>query len=728
MKKRWIYGIIIFLSITSIGLAIDWWSALPEGEQASYVGRQTCFQCHQKEAAEWKDSDHDLAMNPATPEFVLGDFDNTELEHFGITSQMTHEGDKYYVTTQGPDGKQARFEVKYVIGVRPLQQYLAELERGRIQVLPVTWDTEMKRWYYVGLDEPFGPDDPLHWTGSAQNWNHMCAECHTTNWAKNYDVATDSHHFSFSEMRVSCEACHGPGSIHVKLANSNSLFWDRRYGYGLAKLKGKDATAQLESCAPCHSHRRHVAPGHTPLERFHDHYALSLLDDHLYHPDGQINEEVYVFGSFTQSKMYRKGVRCTDCHNPHSLKLKFTGNKLCTQCHLEARYDVPSHHHHKMGTKGASCVECHMPSKTYMGVDPRRDHSLRIPRPDLTVKLGTPNACNQCHTKAEENAEWATHKVEEWYGPKRRDDPHYGEILAAGRAGKSEAEQSLIKLTREKEVGPIVRATAVSLLATRYNTTESREAVERALKSKEELVRLAALQGFEGWTPGPEQDPSKIGKLLAEGLTDSSRGVRTEVARILSGLPIMPDTRQNQKALKQALEEYKAGLLADGDQSGSHMSLGILYANQGDLKKAEAEFRTAIKLSPAVAGPRSNLAQLLEQQGRADEVKALRSKEAELLARDARLLPENPMLQYRLGLLYYLLGREDEAVTALTKACELEPQSTDFRLMLTLLYEKQQQWKLAWESAAALVRLQPNNQEFRQIYLNMYQKANPEGK
>ncbi|MCA9023245.1 MAG: tetratricopeptide repeat protein, partial [Planctomycetaceae bacterium] len=360
--------------------------------------------------------------------------------------------------------------------------------------------------------------------------------------------------------------------------------------------------------------------------------------------------------------------------------------------------------------------ECHMPSKTYMGVDPRRDHSLRIPRPDLTVKLGTPNACNQCHTKPEENAKWAAHKVEEWYGPKRRDDPHYGEILAAGRTGKPEAEAPLIKLTREKEVGPIVRATAVSLLATRYNTPESRKVVERALKSKEELVRLAALQGFEGWAPGSEQEASQIGKLLAEGLTDSSRGVRTEVARILTGLPVMPDTSQNQKALKQALEEYKAGLLADGDQSGSHMSLGILYANQGDLKKAEDEFRTAIKLSPAVAGPRSNLAQLLEQLGRADEVKELRTKEAELLARDARLLPDNPMLQYRLGLLYYLLGREDEAVTALKQACELEPQSADFRLMLTLLYEKQEQWKLAWESAAALVRLQPNNQQFRQIY------------
>lgn len=728
MKKRWIYGVIIFLCLTSIGLAIDWWTALPEGEQATYVGRQTCFECHQQQAEEWKESDHDLAMNPATPEFVLGDFDNTELEHFGITSRMSREGDKYYVNTQGPDGEMSRFEVKYVIGVHPLQQYLAELERGKIQVLPVTWDTELKRWYYASPDEPFGPEDPLHWTGSAQNWNHMCAECHTTNWAKNYDIATDTHHYSFSEMRVSCEACHGPGSIHVKLANSHSLFWDRRYGYGLAKLKGEDATAQLESCAPCHSHRRHVSPGHTPLDRFHDHYALSLLEDHLYHPDGQIDEEVYVFGSFTQSKMYRKGVRCTDCHNPHSLKLKFEGNKLCTQCHLEAKYDVPGHHHHKVDSKGAACVECHMPTKTYMGVDPRRDHSLRIPRPDLSVKLGTPNACNQCHTKADETPEWAAKKVDEWYGPKRRDDPHYGEILAAGQAGNPDAERALIKLTREKEVGPIVRATAVSLLASRYDTPESRKVVERSLKSNEELVRMAALRGFEGWNPRSEAEASRVGKLLAEGLTDDSRGVRTEVARILSSLPIMPNTDSNRKAFERALKDYKNNLLTDGDQSGSHMSLGILYANEGDLKKAEAEFRLAIKLAPAVAGARSNLAQLLEQQGRTQEAQELRSEEVELLARDARLLPDNALLQYRVGLLYYLLGREDEAASALEKACELEPQSADFRLMLTLLYEKQQKWEQALDSVKRLIQLQPENPTFRQIQMNLQQKANPQGK
>ena len=283
-------------------------------------------------------------------------------------------------------------------------------------------------------------------------------------------------------------------------------------------------------------------------------------------------------------------------------------------------------------------------------------------------------------------------------------------------------------MTREKEVGPIVRATAVSLLASRYDTPESRKVVERSLKSNEELVRMAALRGFEGWNPRSEAEASRVGKLLAEGLTDDSRGVRTEVARILSSLPIMPNTDSNRKALERALKDYKNNLLTDGDQSGSHMSLGILYANEGDLKKAEAEFRLAIKLAPAVAGARSNLAQLLEQQGRTQEAQELRSEEVELLARDARLLPDNALLQYRVGLLYYLLGREDEAASALEKACELEPQSADFRLMLTLLYEKQQKWEQALDSVKRLIQLQPENPTFRQIQMNLQQKANPQGK
>ena len=408
-KLRWRPWMFLLFALIPIAgwPAWDWWSVLPPGKTATYVGRQSCLKCHAEQGSRWQGSDHDMAMDLATPEFVLGDFNDTQLEHHGVTSKMRRRGDEFFVETEGPDGERGEFRVKYVFGYRPLQQYLTELDKGYVQVLPVTWDTEEKRWFYANPDAPFGPGDPLHWTGTAQNWNHMCADCHSTNFEKNYDLETDTYHYSYSEIDVSCEACHGPGSIHVELATANSLFWDRHYGYGLAKLKDKNSKTQIESCAPCHARRQRIYPGFEPGKDFHDHFGLSLLEEHLYHPDGQIDDEVYVYGSFTQSLMYRKGVRCTDCHDPHTTRIKYEGNRLCTQCHLSPKYDVPEHHHHQLGSQGALCVECHMPSKNYMVVDPRRDHSLRPPRPDLTVKLGVPNACNKCHTKEEESAQWA---------------------------------------------------------------------------------------------------------------------------------------------------------------------------------------------------------------------------------------------------------------------------------------------------------------------------------
>ena len=271
-RRRRVMALAVLLMLVSWP-AWDWWSVLPPGRTAGFVGRASCIQCHAEQGNLWEGSDHDRAMDLATPEFVLGDFNDTELEHHGVTSRMSRRGDEFFVETEGPDGKRGEFAVKYVFGYRPLQQYLAELEGGRVQVLPVTWDTEEQRWFYANPDAPFGPDDPLHWTGTAQNWNHMCADCHSTNYAKNYDLKTDTYHYSYSEIDVSCEACHGPGSIHVELAESNSLFWDRHYGYGLAKLKDKNPKTQLESCAPCHSRRQRIYPGFLPGEDFHDHFA-----------------------------------------------------------------------------------------------------------------------------------------------------------------------------------------------------------------------------------------------------------------------------------------------------------------------------------------------------------------------------------------------------------------------------------------------------------------------
>src|SRR5262249_6680361 len=156
--------------------------------------------------------------------------------------------------------------------------------------------------------------------------------------------------------------------------------------------------AELEACAPCHSRRRPITRDFQPGQHFLDAYVPNLLEQSVYHADGQILEEDYEYGSFVQSKMYHQGVTCSDCHNPHSGKLNQAGlNQTGTACHSAAKFDAVEHHHHEPYTAGGQCVNCHMPTRTYMVIDVRRDHSFRVPRPDLSLKYGTPNACNQCH-------------------------------------------------------------------------------------------------------------------------------------------------------------------------------------------------------------------------------------------------------------------------------------------------------------------------------------------
>ena len=324
---------------------------------------------------------------------------------------MYRDGKKFMVHTEGPDGKMHDYEVKFVLGIRPLQQYMVEFNRpedmpedetARVQVLRISWDTEKKEWFYLpppDVPEKLDPGDVLHWTGMAQCWNTMCAYCHSTDLQKNFDVQSLTYHTTWSEIDVSCEACHGPASIHVQLARKKSLFWDRKRGYGLAKLKTVETRPQIQTCAPCHARRSVHANHFRPGDNFYDYFNNELLAENTYYADGQILDEDYVFGSFIQSRMYHQDIRCTDCHNPHTARLKEDGNKVCTSCHQHAaaKYDTPAHHFHKSDSTGASCPECHMPESTYMEVDPRRDHSIRIPRPDLSVALGTPNACTRCH-------------------------------------------------------------------------------------------------------------------------------------------------------------------------------------------------------------------------------------------------------------------------------------------------------------------------------------------
>ncbi|MGQ0723351.1 MAG: cytochrome c3 family protein, partial [Candidatus Eiseniibacteriota bacterium] len=457
-----------------------------------FAGGDSCAECHPRESAAWAGSDHDRAMEPATAANVLGDFGGATLEHFGETATFLLRAGKPVVRIEEAGGGSAvEHEIAYTFGADPLQQYLVARPDGRMQVLPWCWDSREaaaggQRWFHIYPDEAVPPGDPLHWEGPNQNWNHVCAECHSTNLEKGYREKGDRFETTWSEVDVSCEACHGPAATHVEWARAAAAGGD-------GGERGEDPLSarpiserEVDTCGRCHSRRSTITeePAGGPLL---DTHRPALLDEGLYHADGQMRDEVYEWGSFLQSEMYFQDVKCSDCHDPHSARLRVPGNALCGQCHSMEDYDAPSHHFHEPGTRGAQCVECHMPAVTYMVVDPRRDHSFRIPRPDLSAKLGTPDACTTCHT--DRTAAWAADAVAGWYGADRRAGPHWGEAIHAGRTAAAGAREALLGVVADGAVPPIARATAISLLP-RYEPRELASVLRAAAVDDDAIVRL----------------------------------------------------------------------------------------------------------------------------------------------------------------------------------------------------------------------------------------------
>lgn len=718
----------------------DYWQTLPQDASPSFVGRAACISCHRDQADAFAGSHHDRAMDLATDETVLGDFNEATIEHDGIVSRMYRDGQRFMIHTEGETGEMEDFEVKYVFGVEPLQQYMVEFDRDaalaenelpRIQVLRISWDTIHQRWFYLrppDVQEKLAPDDPLHWTGTAQRWQTMCADCHSTNLQTNFDPQTAHYHTTFSEIDVSCEACHGPGSLHVELAQNKTFFWDRHRGYGLVTLKGDDAEPQLQTCAPCHSRRGVLDQHFVAGANYHDFFQLELLQEQTYYADGQIKDEVYEYGSFLQSKMYHKGIRCTDCHDPHSLKLKHPGNATCTSCHQHpaGKYDVPSHHHHAVGSEGAQCVNCHMPGRTYMEVDFRRDHSLRVPRPDLSVSLGTPNACSSCHVRdtldrlpqeqrgalreyadwlaaaeqgdtqiaelIRQTDQWCQQAVEQWYGTERQQPPHFGEAIAAFRSGEADGVQRMLALARQRdEFTPMIaRATALDHLAA-VGDVRAAKIAEGLLVDPSEppLVRAAAVRALA------VANPATIKRTLLPLLRDEARLVRSEATQLLATAAIYRTLSAGERTqVDLALREVQSALAVTADRAGAHMAWASLCEQRGKIPEAIAAYQTAIRVEPNMAGPRTNLAALLDEVGQQgdDQARAraaqLRRDELPLLARDSKLAPENAVVQYRYGLALYLDGQLQEALGQLQRAVELAPEMRDYQLALQLLQEK----------------------------------------
>ena len=410
--------------------------------------------------------------------------------------------------------------------------------------------------------------------------------------------------------------------------------WEMNPETGIARRTEKLASTELETCAACHSRRKVIAKNPRPGEPFLDAYLPALLEPGLYHADGQIDGEVYEYGSFLQSRMHAAGVTCSNCHDPHSAKLRAEGNALCAQCHLPAKFDVAEHHHHQPGSAGAQCVNCHMPTKNYMVVDARRDHSIRVPRPDLSVSLGTPNACTQCH--ADRPAQWAAETVAGWYPGGRQTTPHYGTALHAGRVGAADAEQQLDRLILDRSQPAIARASALPLLAP-YASPASEPAIKAAIGDPDPLVRAAAPRALPG-TP-----PPRFVDATAPLLSDPVRAVRIEAARALAGTDLLALTPEQQTALVKATAELVAAEMVDADRPEAHLNLGLLDLRRRQLPEAEAEYRTALRLDPNFVPALVNLADL-------DRARGMDEEGAELLKKAMAIEPDNADVRYALGL------------------------------------------------------------------------------
>jgi len=656
--------------------------------ESLFTGTASCVRCHSGQQQDWQGSDHSLAMQHANRETMLGDFDDSEFTANGFTSRFYTRDKKFWVYTDGPDGSMQEFEILYTFGVTPLQQYLVEFPDGRVQTLGIAWDTRPQdeggqRWFHLYPNLTIKAGDELHWTGLQQNWNYMCADCHSTHLVKAYDITSDTFKTSWSDINVGCESCHGPGREHLAWASGDDKLRLNDPDMGLAiVLKDRKDTSwvmnpdtgtaqrsrpatenhEIETCAACHSRRGQISSGMESDGAFLDHYRPALLTEALYHTDGQILDEVYVWGSFAQSRMQAAGVTCSDCHEPHNLKLRAEQENVCAQCHLSSKFAVTEHHRHDAGSSGANCLDCHMPETTYMVVDPRRDHSIRIPRPDISLEFDTPNACNQCHT--DKSTEWAVTEFNRLWPDASDPFQSWTKAFALARSGAPQSEIALIQIIRDQSKPEIARATAVSELRP-YLSPLSGEVLQTALTDKSPLVRFAALGVLDVL---PVENRYQFASAL---LSDPVLLVRIEAARISAPALRTQLAPEERAVLQSTLQEYINSQIENAERPESHLNLGNMYSQSGNMVEAEKSYRLAIKHHPDFGPAYANLADLYRLQG-------MDQSAADILSQGISKSPQNATLYHARGLLQARGQQMDAALVSLKKAAELQPGSARY--------------------------------------------------
>ena len=700
-----------------------------------FAGDKSCKSCHANENHDWEQSHHFMAMQPANDSTVTGNFNNATFTGDGVTSNFFKKDGKFIINTQGEDGKNHDYEVKFIFGFTPLQQYLVEFPGGRMQVPRVSWDVTNKKWFHQYPGQKIPSHDWLHWTSNAQNWNTMCASCHSTNLQKNYDIESDTYKTTYSVINVSCESCHGAGKLHIDYINGQDYHSADKIPGSLIKL-GKNAsqTEQLNTCAPCHARKSDISATLINSDEIMDNYIPQIPDKEFFHADGQQDAEDYIYTSFLQSKMFKQGVKCSNCHNSHSGKNVLIGNQTCLQCHAKT-YDDPTHTFHPIASSGSECKNCHMPGKIYMGNDLRFDHSFRVPRPDLSVKFGTPNACNNCHTG--KPAKWSADAITKWFGPLRK--YHFAEDLIPGSNLDANSEAHLIKLFSDTSVPNIIKATAVNYLGN-ITTTESLKILINALGHTYAQIRYRALRSLSVFQPASWTNV--VGPLLS----DKVRAVRIAAADLFITVPEKEIPGQYFKAFTSARNELQSYLAYQADFSVGNLMIADHYLKLQDYDNAGKFYERGLKKDSLMNYARLNLSSTYNLQGKND-------KALEVLITAAKIDPKNDRIFYNQALLYNEMNNKPAAAVSFAKAVELKtinprvyynyglllnenkkfkdaetilkkgiainPADPELYYVLTLVYIQTNDIAKARQMGIKLKQLDPGNPDYVQLFKNL---------
>ncbi len=585
---------------------------------ASYEGSATCRECHESFYQKWETSHHGKAMQPFTPRFA-------EDRLTPLAQPVSIGGRRYSVdlsrrrmTEETAESKTLRYPILHVLGGKNVFYFLTQLEKGKLQVMPLAYQVKDRSWYDTtgSMVRHFAPsgDAALDWKDPMLTFNTSCFGCHVSQLEKNYDPVNRSYRTVWREPGISCESCHGPGEEHSRVCRSlpkgaspSALF--------LKSWRAFTPDQVNSACAPCHAKMHPLTRSFTPGDAYFDHYDLVCLEHPDFSPDGRDLGENYTYTLWLMNPCAQKSkLDCTHCHTS-SGRYRFATNdvnRACSACHADKAARLAAHSRHPASGVTGRCVACHMPTTSFAGMR-RSDHSHRPPCPEAAARFGSTSACVLCHKDKSEG--WAATQVRTWHPDSawRAKILHEGSLIDAARNRDWSNLPDICGYLQKEGAEPVVCTSLLRLL--RGHRAPELWAVFRAcLRHPSPLVRSAAAAAL-----ADNLGDADTARALLRALADPVRVVRLQAVSALAAFPTQTLGSPVSEPFKRAEAELLAMFEARPDDWASHFNLGIYRTARGDAKAAMRAYQESMLLRPDAVLPHMNAAVLASQQGNLQE-------------------------------------------------------------------------------------------------------------